>query len=200
MPDSRHALSSAEELILRAGQGDQDAFGTLVEREQAAVFRFIRTLGLEGADAEDALQDSFLGAWRGASTYRGAGSARSWLFSVARNVVRHHRRRRAAERVVVASVDELPEAEVLEGLALRAGWGSPAVDDADVDRAQLVAAALERLSHDDREILLLRDIEQLPGEDVARTLGLTLAAMKSRLHRARLRLAVHVRELADDAT
>jgi RNA polymerase sigma-70 factor, ECF subfamily len=192
----RTALSGEpdEALLGRSAGGDTAAFDEVVRRHQAAVFRFLTTLGVTGADAEDLLQESFVAAWRGAATYAAAGSVRSWLLSIARNAVRHHRRRRVGEPAALASLEEL---------ALRAGWGEPAASPpaGDADRAEdaraLIERALARLGAEEREVLLLRDIEGLSGEETARALALGVPAMKSRLHRARLHLAAVIREDGD---
>ena len=85
---------------------------------------------------------------------------------------------------------------LVDDLGLRAGWGGPSPEDAAMssERAALFAAALGRLAEEDRAVLTLRDLEGLSGEETASVLGLSLAAMKSRLHRARLALAAEVRE------
>ena len=75
---------------------------------------------------------------------------------------------------------------------MRAGWGR---DEGEDERAATVQEAFARLAEDDRRLLVLRDIEEMTGEEVATLLGLSLAAMKSRLHRARLRLAVAYEEV-----
>lgn len=176
-------------LMRQAAAGDAGAFSEIVGRHESAVFRFARALaGNEGA-AEDALQETFLAAWRGAGSFRGESSVRSWLLTIARNAVhRQHRRR----------VDEPQQMESLSALGAAAGWGT---DDEDPERIalrqesrELLLRAFARLTAADREILALRDGEQLSGEETAAALGLSVAAMKGRLHRARLRLAAGVRE------
>ena len=164
----------------RVARGDRDAFERFVRRHEGAVLRYIRTRTSDPDRAEDALQETFIAAWRSAGTFRGDGSARAWLLTIARNAVRREYRRAAGE----------PERfQPLDAVAVGAGWGRDP-DEAWTDRiaaGQLVERAFERLSADDREILLLRDLEGFRNEDVAEMLGLSLAATKSRLHRARLR-------------
>lgn len=173
-------------LQLTAG-GDDVAFARFVERHQGGVWRRALALSGQTADAEDLLQETFLAAWRHAASFRGgpSASARAWLLTIA-----HHAWQRMGRRSV--PVIAVAEEESLEALALRAGWGS---DDADDDRRATVQEALSRLTPDDRQLLLLRDVEELGGEEVAALLGLSLAAMKSRLHRARLRLAAAYEEV-----
>ncbi len=182
---------SDTDLLARSASGDTTAFDALVVRHAADLHRFVASLGVHGADADDVLQEAFLAAWRGAGTYRGDGSARAWLFSVARNAVRHSVRRRVGEPDHFAPIEAI---DSIEAIAEAAGWGSAADSNAR-DTTELVRTALARLAPPDREILVLRDVEGLSGEETADALSLTVPGMKSRLHRARLRLAALVRAL-----
>ena len=173
------------ELIRRTAAGDRDAFAAFVAKHGGAIHRFLRTVA--GHSAEDALQETFLGAWRGAASFREESSPRTWLFTIARNAALRLQRKRVAE----------PESfESLEDLGAAAGWGDEDPERLLIKResADLVASALLRLADGDREVLLLRDVEGLSGDEAAAVLGLTVAAMKTRLHRARLRLAAEVRK------
>ncbi len=177
------------DLLGRSASGERSAFENFMERHQASVFRFIQTLTSERADAEDALQETFVSAWRSASTFRGTGSARAWVLTIARNAVRRQHRRRAGEPAEFLSLDDL---------GLHAGWGSAATTPEELfarleDRV-IVERALALLSDEDRQILILRDLEGFAGEEVAELLDLSLAAAKSRLHRARLRLTAALKE------
>lgn len=170
--------------------GDRAAFLALLSAHGPSVRRLARVITGRDADADDVLQDTFLSAWRGREALRSDGSPRAWLLAIARNAARRRVRREALVRA---------EEPSLLDLGLAAGWG--AEDDADpeslaaahADREAL-ARALESLPHDDREVIVLRDLDGLSGEEVAATLGLSLAAQKSRLHRARLRLMAALRE------
>jgi RNA polymerase sigma-70 factor (ECF subfamily) len=185
MPDPGGVTESAAELE-RAAAGDRRAFERFVEEHEGAVLRFIRTQTTDPETAEDALQETFIAAWRGAGTFRGDGSPRAWLLTIARNAVRRQYRRPAGA----------PETfETLDAAAVRAGWGREP-DETWTDRIaarQIVERGFESLSPDDREVLVLRDLEGFGNEEVAELLGLTLAAVKSRVHRARLRFMESVR-------
>ncbi len=159
-----------------------------MERHQSSVFRFLRTLTGAAADAEDALQETFLAAWRSAAKFRGEGRARSWLLTIARNALHRQRRRRVGEPADFVSLDQL---------GLQAGWGAEAASDlflARLEKRELLERAFQQLSAEDREVLVLRELEGFSGEEVSRMIGLTLSAMKSRLHRARLRLVAALKE------
>jgi RNA polymerase sigma-70 factor (ECF subfamily) len=177
-------LTEDPELLSLAARGDQGAFEAMVLRHRGAIWRFTRSLTQDPGLAEDALQETFLAAWRGAATFHGEGSALGWLLSIARHAVYRQHRGRAGAPVLLESLEELGEA---------AGWG------ADPDPLEALAVkdevgrALARLPLEDRELLLLREVEGLGNEDCARLLGLGLPALKSRLHRARLRFAAHLR-------
>lgn len=175
------------ELMAEVARGDAAAFETIVARHRAAVFRYARSLARDDAAAEDALQETFLAAWRNAGAFRGEAPLRAWLFTVARNFVFRHARTRAGE----------PEETVpLDALGELAGWGSagdPQEAMRRLEERERVENALEALSTADREILLLRELEGFTGEEAAKMLGLTLPAQKTRLHRARLRFAAELR-------
>ncbi len=176
------------DLLRRSASGVGSAFEVFMERHQASVFRFIRTLASERADAEDALQETFLAAWRSAGTFRGAGSARAWVLTIARNAVRRQHRRRVGEPAEFLSLDEL---------GLQAGWGSETTPEDMATRLEeraILERALAGLSSEDRQTLILRDLEGFSGAEAAELLDLTLAAVKSRLHRARLRLTAALKE------
>jgi RNA polymerase sigma-70 factor (ECF subfamily) len=180
-----------DELLRRAATGELPAFRDLVVRHRAATWRAVRARVPDDATGEDVLQETWIGAWRAASSFRGESSVRSWLLGLARRQAARSWRRR---------VGEPTDHEPLDAIGARAGWGSP-----DPERAASVAedhrqlhAALARLPDEDREVLLLRDVEGLSGPEAAEALGLALSAMKSRLHRARLRLMAALREEGTD--
>lgn len=190
MVDGDDTRISDETLIGRTAAGDRSAFERLVRRHQASVFRFIRALAHDDADAEAALQETFLAAWRAASRFRYDASTRTWLLSMARHAIYRRHRRWADEPSPFVSLRELGEA---------AGWG---VEDEDfVDRlvdAEALAGALAALSPEDREILILRELEGLSDEEAAGVAGLTEGAARNRLHRARMRLMTHLRKDSGD--
>lgn len=175
------------ELIAGVARGDRDAFATLVARHRDAVWRVVKTRSTDDARAEDALQETFLGVWRGASGYAGTASVRGWILGLARRQAARTYRRRAGEPLNHVELSDLGAA---------AGWGTctPEADAASREDLERLRAALDALDPEDREVIVLRDLEQLTGPEAARILDMTLPAMKSRLHRARLRLLATLRE------
>jgi len=179
-----------DELIVRAAGGDRAAFSALFDRHGRAVLKVGRAFAADDVAAEDVAQETFLAAWRAIGTYRpGVSSARTWLFAIARNAARHARRR--DREVPCEDLDAVPLFE----LGLAADWVGDAPDDTlgHEQDAERLARAVASLPRDDREVVLLRDVQHLSGEDTAAALGLGLPAMKSGLHRARLRLMAALR-------
>ena len=173
------------DLLAATAAGDRSAFRTFLRRHQAGVYRYLTLLGASASEAEDAMQETFLSAFRAAETFRG-GSGRSWLLTIARRQL--FRGRRPTRHEAPAS---------LLDLGCAAGWGQPptgadGIDD--VERREQLVLSLQQLAPEDREVLLARDVEGLSGKETAALLDLELPAMKSRLHRARLRLAAALRQ------
>ncbi len=162
-----------------------------MNRYTASVYRFLVSLQATSDDAEDALQECFVSAWRSAATYGGSDSARGWLFSIARNALRRQHRQK---------VGEPDEMEPLEQLGARAGWGASSDFSVRFEVEDELKWAMGQLPREEQEAVTLRDLEGLTGEETAEALGLSLAAMKSRLHRGRLHLMGVLRAAeADDA-
>lgn len=181
------------QLLARTAAGDRDAFTRLVERHQTAIWRYLRLTCADPARAEDALQETFIAALRGAATFRGelSDSARGWLMAIARRQLARLRRQRAGEP---------RHLEPLESLGAAAGWGdlrTPEVIALALERRGILERALAALADSDREVLALCELQELPLADAAKLLGCSLAATKSRLHRARLRLMGELRRLTD---
>jgi RNA polymerase sigma-70 factor (ECF subfamily) len=176
-------------LLARAAAADERAFATLVARHRPRLLAWARRVGGDQALAEDAVQEALTAAWRHAAGYRGETPVRGWLATLVRHALWRALDRRA--RV------QLEPPEDLEALGARAGWGDPELG----ARIESVVASRECLEHafgalptHDREVLALVDIEGASLEEASTTLELGLAALKSRLHRARLRLVASLRQ------
>jgi RNA polymerase sigma-70 factor (ECF subfamily) len=179
-------------LLQACADGDRTGCAAFVERHLPAIWRYARLLTGDDTTAEDVLQDTLLAALQAAGSFAGEGSARAWLYTIARHSLARRHRRRAGEPA------RFHDSDAIDVLGPAAGFGADAADaeaalEAAEDRER-VRAALARLSPADQEVLVLRDIEGLDGDETSAVLGLPLAAMKTRLHRARLRLAAELRE------
>ncbi|MFD9902800.1 RNA polymerase sigma factor [Streptomyces sp. NPDC059063] len=158
-----------EGLIVAAQRGDVDAITALVSGAHPNVVRFARSLCATPEDAEDAAQEALIILYRKIGMLRASGALASWMFRIVRNECL--RRARTVLRAPAPLRDTAvlsAEEEVLQHL-----------------EAGTVAAAVAALPADQRRVLIMRDIQGLSGRMVADALGLSTAAMKSRLHRAR---------------
>lgn len=200
MPPTAAAADEDRGLVDRARTGDAGAFETLVRRYQGWVFTLaLRMLG-DRAEAEDMAQEIFLKAYRGLRGFKGASRFSTWLYAIAshhclnqleaRRRQPHHHGRGGARpdaagddppACVDLLADERPRADALLERA---------------DQARIIQAEVAHLTEDHRIILVLRDIQGLSYEEIAKILGVELGTVRSRLHRARMeikaRLAPHL--------
>jgi RNA polymerase sigma-70 factor (ECF subfamily) len=168
-------------LLRRVKQGEENACHVLINRHADPLYRLaLRLVGNE-ADAEDVLQKTLLGAFQRADAFQGRSSVKTWLTSILLNqAARHHR---SAYRRQEREVTNLPEAHA----AAEAGDGAaPRAEDMDIRMD--VEAALECLSEQHREVIVLREFQGLSYEEIAGVLDVPRGTVESRLHRARRKL------------
>jgi len=149
-------------------------FGQLYERYAPDVLRFALYLTGSRSEAEDITSETFVRAWTASDPIR-VGSVKAYLFMIARNLHVDWRRREARRG----------------DLAAEPADPSPGPHERTEDRTELrvVIAAFQRLPEIDRAALLMRALEELPYESIAAALGLSVAATRVKVHRARLKLA-----------
>jgi RNA polymerase sigma-70 factor (ECF subfamily) len=158
----------------------------LVRSHGGRLLRTTRRILLNEEDARDAVQDAFLSAVRSIERFRGDAELSTWLHRIAINaaLVKLRSRLRVRERPIEGFLPDFrPDGEHLAPVHL---WNEAC--DANLQRQEthdLVHAAIERLPDDYRVILLLRDLEGLDTRETADLLGISLDAVKTRLHRAR---------------
>jgi RNA polymerase sigma-70 factor (ECF subfamily) len=190
-PAERLTDRAEEQRLVRAARdGDRRALDALARRLSGPLYRFGRGFCRDPHDAEDVVQDVLVALARSLDRFRGEGSLSSWAYVVARNACarrrRHSVRTRPLESADGRSALERPDP---------AGPADRALERRELREA--LVEAIGALPTAQRDVLVLRDVESLPGSEVARRLGLDERAMKSRLHRARLalraRLAAHAR-------
>lgn len=165
-----------------AARDDDDALAALIRAYHDRVLRFGGRVCRDGSDADDAVQEAFIKLARRPEVVRDRG-ALSWLFTVVRNhclrlLRRFHRERPllaapSAERAVVGA-DALLAVQLTAAEALERR-----------EQVRAVHAALAGLERPFREVIVMRDLEGLSGDETCAALGLSRAAMKTRLHRAR---------------
>jgi RNA polymerase sigma-70 factor (ECF subfamily) len=181
-----------DRLLEQARKGDGDALERLLARHQAQVYRFGLKMCRDPEDAKDVLQDTLLAMARGVRDFRGASSISTWLYTIARSFCIKKRRTSKFAPDEERSLDSdvpLESAHLVDP--------APGPDEALAGKQ--VELALERaigaLEPMYREVLLLRDVEGLTAPEVAEILGLSVQAVKSRLHRARLSVRAQVAPL-----
>ncbi|MFD0141688.1 MULTISPECIES: RNA polymerase sigma factor [unclassified Streptomyces] len=180
-------FSWPDERLIRAAQdGDLTSLTTVVMESQPHVRKFARALCASPQDAEDAAQEALIILYRKIGTLRATGALASWMFRIVRNeCLRQVRLFASRSDGTSAEPDASPE---------------PSAEEAAMHRLEVerLAAAVAALPRDQRQVLIMRDVQGLPGRAVAHALGLSNAAMKSRLHRARAALR-HSLETTDQA-
>ncbi|MCX4870542.1 MULTISPECIES: RNA polymerase sigma factor [unclassified Streptomyces] len=178
-------------LVGAAQRGDVEALTALVYGSYPHVHRFAHTLCATPQDAEDAAQEALIILYRKIGMLRASGALASWMFRIVRNECL--RRTRALLRRGPADEPGGPGAsgrfDALDSFSAFDAFGGTARS-AEEDvllrlEAERVAAAVAALPEEQRQVLVMRDVQGLPGRTVADRLGLSTAAMKSRLHRAR---------------
>ncbi|MEV5315530.1 RNA polymerase sigma factor [Streptomyces sp. NPDC052610] len=178
-------------LVTAAQRGDVEALTALVYDSYPHVHRFAHTLCATPQDAEDAAQEALIILYRKIGMLRASGALASWMFRIVRNECLRRTRallhRRPAEQ---------PGPMGTPGPLEAFGGTAPSAEEDVLLRleAERVAAAVAALPDDQRQVLVMRDIQGLPGRTVADRLGLSTAAMKSRLHRARSAVREALRE------
>jgi RNA polymerase sigma-70 factor (ECF subfamily) len=159
-----------EQLMLDAQAGTAGSFDAIFERYRAPVWRFFRRRVTDDGRAEELAQDVFTAVLNALPRYRTAAAFRSYLFAIAYNVLQADRRKSGTTM-----------AQPLDG-------EMPAADTAEPESALWVRRALAQLEPSDREILMLREYEQLSYQEIADVQRVPLNTVRSRLFRARMAL------------
>ena len=166
-------------VIHRAQQGDAQAFAELVEAYQGPVYRLALGMGLSPHDAEEVAQETFVAAWRGLPNFRGDSKFFTWIYQLTHHAAidflrrekRHGNTVELAERPEISGEENRPE-EIVEQQGDR----------------EAVAAAMQELTPEYREILLLRYMQELDYDEIAAVLAVPTGTVKSRLNRAKAQL------------
>ena len=180
------------ELVRSAGGGDDDAFHTLVDRHAGMLFRVAQSLTRNRADAEDLLQETFVGAYRGLKSFAGRSSVKTWLVQIlTRQAAKawHRSRHNRNTRSIDAAPGGAGGADGAGGEEANASFHDPSLsspsETSAVDRRLDVMTVLKTLSDAHREILVLREIRGLSYEEIAEVLDVPRGTVESRLSRAR---------------
>ena len=172
------------ELLNRARDGDQAAFGELVRLYEKKVYALTLRMCKNPEDAAEAAQEAFLAAWQGLKFFRGESSFSPWLYRLASNasvdLLRREQRHKAAagpslndEDTFIDIVDDAP---------------SPQLSAERRELKEQVEAGLRELTPEHRAVLILREMHQLSYDEIAQSLDIDVGTVKSRISRGRKQL------------
>jgi RNA polymerase sigma-70 factor (ECF subfamily) len=194
-PETAGALSSSKqeaaydaELARRFNQGDESAFVEIMQRYRGKIYGLTLSMLRNAPDAEEITQDTFIRAHRGLANFRGDSSISTWLYRIALNLARNRywyffRRRRQDSVSLERKLGD--DSNATFGDLIAADAHDPLQETATAEFSELIASCMERLDAKHREILNMRNGLNLSYEDIARTLGINVGTVKSRIARAR---------------
>ena len=220
MPDAAVDPAREQADLAAARAGDQDAFARLVAPHRPLLHAHCYRLLGSVHDADDALQDALLGAWRGLAGFEGRSSLRSWLYRITTNAATRVGRRRSRRVPAIENaparrtVDDLgepvtegvfvepfPDADLRRALAQGGDDADPAARYDQRESIELAfVAALQMLPATQRAALVLRDVLAIPAAEVAETLDTSVPAVNSALQRARATVDARVGGVASQQT
>ena len=185
---------SDEDLMEMLQDGDDEAFTILVRRYYRRIRHYLFGFTRNREQSEDLTQETFLRVYRSRQSYRRIAKFSTWLYTIAGNLARSEFRRRKRSRFysVGLSVDIGEQPDVMPD--------TQAAPDEKADkslRTELVHQALREIPEGFRELLVLRDIQELTYEEIGDITGLPMGTVKSRLHRGRAKIHKLVAEAAD---
>lgn len=179
-------MSTEHTLIQKAKQGDQEAFAQLMEQYQKPIYNLTLRMTGKPEDAEELAQTAFLNAWIGLARFQEESSFFTWLYRLATNAcidfIRHEKRRYAVLHTVSLDEEDNPAAQLPDSRY------APEAKALEGDLRETIAAALQSLSHEHREILVMRELDGLTYQEIAGIMELEMGTVKSRIARARLSL------------
>jgi RNA polymerase sigma-70 factor, ECF subfamily len=189
------------DLMLKVRNGDMAAFASLVTLHRSSVVATIsRMLGGDDGDAEDLAQQAFIRVWKSAPRYEPTAKFTTWLFTIVRNLVYNEIRRRTRRPITIEPTG--PEREDGESILDRLGDPDAKSPDHLLLRKELEEAvdkAMALLPENQRLALVLRRHENLPYEEIATVLNLSVQAVKSLLFRARNTMKEHLMPYLQDS-
>ena len=203
------ATSSAQEafidaaLVQRFNTGDESAFVEIMNRYRSKTYGIALGLLRNRSDAEEITQDTFIRAHRGLARFRGDSSLATWLHRIAVNLARNRywyffRRRRQDSLSLDHAIGDGSGSEGTFADLIAADTRDPAQESVSDEFTELVGTCMEKLDQKHREILTLRNVLNLPYEEIAQMLGINVGTVKSRIARARENLRALLAELCPE--
>ncbi len=199
MSDPADERAEESAFVARLVARDESAYNELFELYERRVFALVfRMLGRR-AEAEEITQDVFVQVFRTIESFRGEAKLSTWLFRIAVNLSKNRMKynaRRGAGRQT--ELETAGDASIALGDAQAVGSARLARPDEAVETGQLeslVRRAIEELEPEHRQLVILRDVEDLSYEEIAEVTGLMLGTVKSRIHRGRAQLRERVERM-----
>ena len=181
----RNRLDPDFNLVERCLSGDESAWETLVRNHTRRVFGFCYRFTGKESEAQDLTQEVFLRVFRSLKSYRsGEGAFATWLARLSRNLLIDHYRRTKQDRATESIEEQLPMIEERAATSAR-----PEGMLAGREASEVLGAALQKLSPDLREAVILRDLQEMEYREIAEVLKVPEGTVKSRLNRGRAELA-----------
>lgn len=177
------SLNNEMDIIAKILNGDTQLFRELVHRHEQRIYLVALRVLPNPADAEEIVQETFISAYRNLHRFRGDAQFNTWLTAIALNHARGRLRSRRSH--IALSIDSEDEFEVPGYLQIVADGPSPLELAEQAEIRAVIHESLNVLAPGYRAVLLLRDMEGLSTTNTAKSLGITIAAAKTRLHRAR---------------
>jgi len=178
------AVETDETLVLRAQAGDTGAFDELVRRYTSIVYRILYKILRHDEDTQDALQDTFVSAYRALPRFRQDARFSTWIYRIATNAALMKARARKTNLVSLDHPTEDPDAQ--------SAWELPdwsATPDEEIrtgETRRIMEDAIQAPPPEQRAAFVLHDIQDLSSAETAQAMGITVSAVNSRLHRARV--------------
>lgn len=178
------------QIIERVINGDTEAFSVIIRRYSDQVFRYVRAKFENNDEVMDITQDIFMMVFESLGSFRGDSKFSTWLFSITANYCKNYRKKmnRARTISIEKSEEESGEFQIADE---RENTEKTVIDR---ESLRIVKEELYRLPEDYREILILRDIEGMPYNEIAGILGISLSNVKVRIHRGREQLKERLQE------
>lgn len=194
-----HDLRAAPDetrLVALLKAGEESGFEEMLRAYEKKVYSLVRGLTRNDSDAQDALQETFLSVYRKIGSFKGNSSLSTWIYRIAVNAALMTIRRRRRDDRSVPIEDYLPEFDGAGHRVVALPDAGPGADDVLLNQelAAHLRESIRALEPAYRTVFVLRDQEGLSNEEVAAILKLSVAAVKSRLHRARLFLRERIQE------
>lgn len=172
--------------VERFKRGDREAFDYFLNKYQDRIYNFLHRLCGCPEGAADVTQETFLNAFRYLNNFRGDASFKNWLYKIATNSCYKFKRKGKNEPTFELSFEQFSGHDNEPGLEIPSETVAPEGQVLSRELSDMIEQAILKLPRKYRLVIVLRDLEGMSGEETAEVLDISLSAVKSRLHRARL--------------